>query len=206
MLGVFAEFERAIIVERVRAGIARAKAQGTHCGRPFIKAETEQAIRAALATGKGIRKVARECASASARCRGSRARRRNGRTARRGWGCLALRRATATRPTPPPPNLNGDGSHIPPLADQSHLSHSFPECPHPGHSPPQPYGKRRGVALGVRAAKRGIAEAGVIAHPHCGLRRTPVSHQGFRPWRPGAWIRDGGAHGRIVGYQPTFCR
>ena len=30
MLGVFAEFERAIIVERVRAGIARARAEGKH--------------------------------------------------------------------------------------------------------------------------------------------------------------------------------
>jgi DNA invertase Pin-like site-specific DNA recombinase len=60
MLGVFAEFERAIIQERVRAGIARAKAQGKHLGRPRIDGETEQAIHAALATGKGIRKVARE--------------------------------------------------------------------------------------------------------------------------------------------------
>jgi DNA invertase Pin-like site-specific DNA recombinase len=61
MLGVFAEFERAIIQERVKAGIARARAQGKHLGRPRINGETEQAIRAALATGKGIRKVAREC-------------------------------------------------------------------------------------------------------------------------------------------------
>lgn len=34
MLGVFAEFERALIVERVRAGIARAKRVGTKSGRP----------------------------------------------------------------------------------------------------------------------------------------------------------------------------
>ena len=61
MLGVFSEFERSIIQERVRAGIARAKAQGKHCGRPRINGEIEQAIRAALAEGRGIRKVAREC-------------------------------------------------------------------------------------------------------------------------------------------------
>ena len=61
MLGVFAEFERAIIVERVRAGIARARGEGKHLGRPRINGEIEQAIRAALAEGKGIRKVAREC-------------------------------------------------------------------------------------------------------------------------------------------------
>jgi DNA invertase Pin-like site-specific DNA recombinase len=55
MLGVFAEFERAIIVERVRAGLARARAEGKHLGRPRINGEIEQAIRMALATGKGIR-------------------------------------------------------------------------------------------------------------------------------------------------------
>lgn len=31
MLGIFAEFERAMIVERVKAGLARAKAQGKRC-------------------------------------------------------------------------------------------------------------------------------------------------------------------------------
>ena len=59
-LGVFAEFERAIIVERVKAGIARARTEGKHLGRPRIDGEIEQAIRAALAAGKGMRKVARE--------------------------------------------------------------------------------------------------------------------------------------------------
>jgi DNA invertase Pin-like site-specific DNA recombinase len=44
----------------VRAGIARARAQGKHLGRPRINDETEQAIRAALAKGLGIRRVARE--------------------------------------------------------------------------------------------------------------------------------------------------
>jgi DNA invertase Pin-like site-specific DNA recombinase len=33
-MGVFAEFERSMIVERMRAGVARAKAAGKHCGRP----------------------------------------------------------------------------------------------------------------------------------------------------------------------------
>src|SRR5246127_611436 len=36
MLGVFAEFERAMIRERVNAGLARAKAQGKRLGRPPI--------------------------------------------------------------------------------------------------------------------------------------------------------------------------
>ena len=33
MLGVFAEFERAMIVERVKAGLARARNQGKRLGR-----------------------------------------------------------------------------------------------------------------------------------------------------------------------------
>jgi DNA invertase Pin-like site-specific DNA recombinase len=61
MLGVFAEFERAIMQERIRSGIARARAAGKHLGRPRIDSATEQAIRAALAAGKGIRATARAC-------------------------------------------------------------------------------------------------------------------------------------------------
>ena len=37
-LGVFAEFERAMIQERVKAGMARAKAEGRQVGRPKIAA------------------------------------------------------------------------------------------------------------------------------------------------------------------------
>src|SRR5918911_3933240 len=51
MLGVFAEFERAIIVERVNAGLARARAQGTRLGRPRVSEDTEEAIRRALLSG-----------------------------------------------------------------------------------------------------------------------------------------------------------
>jgi DNA invertase Pin-like site-specific DNA recombinase len=61
MLGVFAEFERAIIQERVRAGLARAKSEGKRLGRPPIPAETEKAIRAALnkpGRTEGVRKIA----------------------------------------------------------------------------------------------------------------------------------------------------
>lgn len=64
MLGVFAEFERAIIQERIHAGIARARVKGTKSGKPIgrprLNAKTETAIRAALASGKGILKTARE--------------------------------------------------------------------------------------------------------------------------------------------------
>jgi DNA invertase Pin-like site-specific DNA recombinase len=60
MMGVFAEFERAMIQERVRAGLARARAEGKTLGRPPIPEKTERAIQAAL--GKkdrpGLRKLA----------------------------------------------------------------------------------------------------------------------------------------------------
>jgi DNA invertase Pin-like site-specific DNA recombinase len=65
MLGVFAEFERSLIRERVMAGLARARKQGTKTGnplgRPKIDAATEAAVRAALVKGgKGMRKIAVE--------------------------------------------------------------------------------------------------------------------------------------------------
>ena len=60
MMGVFAEFERAIIQERVRAGLARAKSEGKRLGRPRIAPELEARIRKALAIpGRpGVRKIA----------------------------------------------------------------------------------------------------------------------------------------------------
>jgi DNA invertase Pin-like site-specific DNA recombinase len=48
MMGVFAEFERAMIQERVRAGLARARSVGKRLGRPPIAGDLEKAIRAAL--------------------------------------------------------------------------------------------------------------------------------------------------------------
>jgi DNA invertase Pin-like site-specific DNA recombinase len=61
MMGVFAEFERSIIAERVRAGLARAKADGTKSGkpigRPTIPQAKEDAIRAAPGR-PGVRKIA----------------------------------------------------------------------------------------------------------------------------------------------------
>ncbi len=62
MMGVFAEFERAMIQERVRAGLARARAQGTKSGKPIGRPRTsgsnERAIAKALQQGMGIHKVA----------------------------------------------------------------------------------------------------------------------------------------------------
>jgi DNA invertase Pin-like site-specific DNA recombinase len=65
MLGVFAEFERSIIQERVKAGMERARKHGTKSGKPIGQprlAEAKvEAIRAELARGTGIIKTARLC-------------------------------------------------------------------------------------------------------------------------------------------------
>ena len=60
MCGVFAEFERAMIRERVKAGLERAGAQGKTLGRPRTPQSVEKQIRAARQQGKGIKKIANE--------------------------------------------------------------------------------------------------------------------------------------------------
>jgi DNA invertase Pin-like site-specific DNA recombinase len=63
MMGVFAEFERAMIAERVRAGLRRAKDEGKRLGRPRIAPELETRVLAALNerkhTGEGVRGIAK---------------------------------------------------------------------------------------------------------------------------------------------------
>ena len=48
MMGVFAEFERAIIRERVLSGIARAKAEGVTLGRPSLEDSNAGKVTACL--------------------------------------------------------------------------------------------------------------------------------------------------------------
>ena len=55
MMGVFAEFERAIIQERVRAGLARARSEGKRLGRPPIAPALEKRIREATPGRPGVR-------------------------------------------------------------------------------------------------------------------------------------------------------
>jgi DNA invertase Pin-like site-specific DNA recombinase len=62
--GVFAELERAMIVERVRSGLAKAKAKGTKSGRPIgrpsIPLRKRQEIKSAYKTGGvGMRALAK---------------------------------------------------------------------------------------------------------------------------------------------------
>ncbi len=61
MLGVFSEFEREIIRERVRSGLNRARAQGKKLGRPRRDdAKRLAAIRKLRKQGLGINKIARQ--------------------------------------------------------------------------------------------------------------------------------------------------
>ena len=59
MLVVFAEFERSMLVERVKAGLKRAKAEGKVLGRPRVSAAVEAKEIALRGKGEGIRKIAR---------------------------------------------------------------------------------------------------------------------------------------------------
>jgi len=54
MSGVFAEFERAILLERIGAGLARAKAQGKQLGRPRAKGASDAAILKLRSRGIGM--------------------------------------------------------------------------------------------------------------------------------------------------------
>ena len=59
MMGVFAEFERSIIQDRIHAGLARVRAQGKRLGRPPIPVSIERKIGVALKKGgTSIRKLA----------------------------------------------------------------------------------------------------------------------------------------------------
>jgi len=59
LCGVFAELERSIIQERVKAGLERAKAKGKKLGRPRTDPEVEERIRQLAAQGVGKGKIAR---------------------------------------------------------------------------------------------------------------------------------------------------
>jgi DNA invertase Pin-like site-specific DNA recombinase len=65
MSGVFAEFERSMIVARVKQGMIRAREKGTRSGkaigRPEIQDERIERVRASLAAGVGIVRTAKLC-------------------------------------------------------------------------------------------------------------------------------------------------
>jgi DNA invertase Pin-like site-specific DNA recombinase len=57
--GAFAEFERSMIRQRVKAGLKRAVAQGTKLGRPKVDSALERKAQKQLKKGTGILKVAK---------------------------------------------------------------------------------------------------------------------------------------------------
>ena len=60
MMGVFAEFERSMISERVKAGLARTKAKGTRLGRPKASTECENQILELRSNGMGILRIGKK--------------------------------------------------------------------------------------------------------------------------------------------------
>lgn len=59
MLGIFSEFERAMIQDRIRAGLNRARAEGRRLGRPKTSDAIIARIRRELDAGHGIHKTAK---------------------------------------------------------------------------------------------------------------------------------------------------
>jgi len=62
MLAVFAEFEREIIRERVKAGLAQARAEGKVLGRPPSAAQKEKEVKSLFAKGLSKSEIARRLA------------------------------------------------------------------------------------------------------------------------------------------------
>lgn len=60
MMGVFAEFEREMIRERVTAGMRRAKAAGVVIGRPRVSEMVESSIRKLAAEKVGMQRIAKQ--------------------------------------------------------------------------------------------------------------------------------------------------
>jgi DNA invertase Pin-like site-specific DNA recombinase len=64
MLGIFAEFERSVVVARVHAGLARARTTGTKSGKPFgrpkVGTAVERKVRELHRQGLGMIKIGKQ--------------------------------------------------------------------------------------------------------------------------------------------------
>lgn len=96
MLGVFAEFERSMIQERVKAGISRARARGVKLGRPKLKNDRLANVRNAIMAGQSLRKVAVETGVSYGTCASIR-------NELKASGLLTAPSQTAPGPTAPGP-------------------------------------------------------------------------------------------------------
>jgi DNA invertase Pin-like site-specific DNA recombinase len=68
IMGAVAQFERDLIAERVRAGIAHARSMGKHIGRPRAPVDTERVV-ALRREGKSLRSIAKTLAVPVSRVR-----------------------------------------------------------------------------------------------------------------------------------------
>ena len=68
MLRVFADFERSIIQERVKSGMARARAAGVVFGHPKVSPGVEQQIRSLLEQGVGVWTICKRLGVGSSTC------------------------------------------------------------------------------------------------------------------------------------------
>lgn len=59
MLSLFADFERSLIISRVKAGVDRARSKGVRFGRPPMPVYRLERVKKALKDGQGIREAAR---------------------------------------------------------------------------------------------------------------------------------------------------
>lgn len=59
MISIFAEFEAAMIRDRVMAGLDRARQNGKKLGRPRLSQDKVDAIKAGLARGESVRAICR---------------------------------------------------------------------------------------------------------------------------------------------------
>ena len=57
VMGAFAEFERALIRERVKAGLAHAQSKGQQLGRPRLKIDPAR-VKSLRQNGRSIRQIA----------------------------------------------------------------------------------------------------------------------------------------------------
>ena len=60
MAAVFAEFERSCTIDRINAGLARARAEGKQLGRPRVASKIEGKIRSMRGEGVGKLKIAKQ--------------------------------------------------------------------------------------------------------------------------------------------------
>lgn len=61
VIAAVAEFERDLLIERTQSGLARAKAEGKHCGRPpSLTPEQAEEVRQKISEGAAVAALARE--------------------------------------------------------------------------------------------------------------------------------------------------